>query len=53
VRTVDSATLTTVDRLGLDIRVTSGQLTDEFRIGFRQVYINGCHNTVDEIDSWH
>jgi hypothetical protein len=51
VRTVDSATLTTVDRLGLDIRVTSGQLTDEFRIGFRQVYINGVYNSVDEMDS--
>jgi putative heme iron utilization protein len=36
-KVVDNVVLTTVDRLGLDIRVTSGQLTDEFRIGFRQV----------------
>lgn len=33
---VDNVVLTTVDRLGLDIRVTSGSLTDEYRIGFRQ-----------------
>ncbi|CAM9122682.1 unnamed protein product [Discosporangium mesarthrocarpum] len=32
----DAVTVTTVDRLGLDLRVKAKQLTDEFRIGFRQ-----------------
>ncbi|CAM9432575.1 unnamed protein product [Ascophyllum nodosum] len=32
----DSVSVTTVDRLGLDVRVKANDLTDEFRIGFRQ-----------------
>lgn len=32
----DTVTVTTVDRLGLDLRVKARDLTDEFRIGFRQ-----------------
>jgi len=36
IKQVDKVVVTTVDRLGLDFRVTSGQLTDEFRVGFRQ-----------------
>ncbi|CAM9112613.1 unnamed protein product [Choristocarpus tenellus] len=32
----ETVTVTTVDRLGLDLRVKARQLTDEFRIGFRQ-----------------
>jgi len=33
---VDQVTATTVDRLGIDLRVTSGELTDEYRVGFRE-----------------
>lgn len=32
----DTVSVTTVDRLGLDLRVKARDLTDEFRIGFRQ-----------------
>lgn len=32
----DTVSVTTVDRLGLDLRVKVRDLTDEFRIGFRQ-----------------
>ncbi|CAM9379605.1 unnamed protein product [Pylaiella littoralis] len=32
----DTVVVTTVDRLGLDVRVKARDLTDEFRIGFRQ-----------------
>ncbi|CAM9463869.1 unnamed protein product [Chrysoparadoxa australica] len=35
-KVVNSAVVTTVDRLGFDLRVKSGELTDEFRIGFSQ-----------------
>lgn len=32
----DTVSVTTVDRLGMDLRVKARDLTDEFRIGFRQ-----------------
>lgn len=32
----DAVSVTTVDRLGYDVRVRVRELTDEFRIGFRQ-----------------
>ncbi len=37
---VDQVTATTVDRLGIDLRVTSGELTDEYRIGFREKVVS-------------
>ncbi|CAN0266289.1 unnamed protein product, partial [Phaeothamnion confervicola] len=36
IKAVDKVAATTVDRLGMDIRVTSDKLTDEVRVGFRQ-----------------
>lgn len=45
----DTVSVTTVDRLGLDLRVKARDLTDEFRIGFRQPVSNpialsqACH----------
>lgn len=33
---VDQVQAMAVDRLGMDLRVTKGQLTDEYRVGFRQ-----------------
>lgn len=35
-REIDQVTATSVDRLGIDLRVTAGELTDEYRIGFRE-----------------
>lgn len=33
---VDQVQASSVDRLGIDLRVTRGELTDEYRIGFRE-----------------
>lgn len=38
----DTVAVTTVDRLGLDVRVKARDLTDEFRIGFRQPVRRGA-----------
>jgi putative heme iron utilization protein len=35
VDTVNAVRLQAIDRLGVDLRVTSGDLTDEYRVGFR------------------
>lgn len=35
-REVDQVQASSVDRLGIDLRVTTGELTDEYRIGFRE-----------------
>ncbi|TFJ87172.1 hypothetical protein NSK_001504 [Nannochloropsis salina CCMP1776] len=39
-RDVDQVTATTVDRLGIDLRVTTGELTDEYRVGFREKVVS-------------